>query len=67
MTNLEIFVTIFCALIGYFSVSKFLNRNKKEFTEEEFSKESRSYLPGRTMSQEEFEAAKKIFEENRRG
>ena len=66
MTNLEIFVTIFCALIGYFSVSKFLNRNNKEFIEEEFKQETKSYLPGRTMSQEEFEAAKQIFEENKR-
>ncbi|SVC71703.1 uncharacterized protein METZ01_LOCUS324557, partial [marine metagenome] len=52
--------------LGYFIVSKILNRKNK--TNDELDDiYSKGYLPGQTMSEEEFEAAKLIFKAKKQG
>ena len=67
MSNLEIFVTVVCLFLGYFIVSKILNRKNETNDELDDIYDSKGYLPGRTMSEEEFEAAKLIFNAKKQG
>ena len=61
MSNLEIFVTVVCLFLGYFIVSKILNRKNETNDELDDIYDSKRYLPSPTMSEEEFEEAKLIF------
>jgi ATP-dependent protease ClpP protease subunit len=63
LSNLEIFVSVIGVLLGYFIVSKFLNRNNSSNN----SPEAKKYLPGKTMSEEEFRAAELLFNNKKEG
>jgi len=67
LSNLEIFVTVVCLFLGYFIVSKILNRKNETNDELDDIYDSKGYLPSPTMSEEEFEEAKLIFNAKKQG
>ena len=60
-------MTVVCLFLGYFIVSKFLNRKIETNKVFEETSDSKKYLSGRTMSEEEFKAAELIFNNKKEG
>ena len=60
-------MTVVCLFLGYFIVSKFLNRKIETNKVFEETPDSKKYLSGRTMSEEEFKAAELIFNNKKEG